>query len=36
MQAEQSGDHEATLHDVFMRYTGRSLDEDVEEDDEDE
>jgi ABC-2 type transport system ATP-binding protein len=28
--------HEATLHDVFMRYTGRSLDDDVEEVDEDE
>jgi ABC-2 type transport system ATP-binding protein len=26
-------EHEATLHDVFMRYTGRSLDDDVEEDD---
>jgi len=26
----------ATLHDVFMKYTGRSLDDDVEEDDEDE
>ena len=28
--------HDATLHDVFMRYTGRSLDDDVEEVDEDE
>jgi ABC-2 type transport system ATP-binding protein len=29
--------HPATLHDVFMKYTGRSLDDDVEEDgDEDE
>jgi ABC-2 type transport system ATP-binding protein len=28
-----ASDHEATLHDVFMRYTGRSLDDDVEEDD---
>ncbi len=27
---------EATLHDVFMKYTGRSLDEDVEEDADDE
>ncbi len=27
---------EATLHDVFMRYTGRSLDDDVEDDDQDE
>jgi ABC-2 type transport system ATP-binding protein len=27
---------EATLHDVFMTYTGRSLDEDVEEDADDE
>jgi ABC-2 type transport system ATP-binding protein len=26
----------ATLHDVFMRYTGRSLDDDVEDDDNDE
>jgi ABC-2 type transport system ATP-binding protein len=26
-----TSDHEATLHDVFMRYTGRSLDDDVEE-----
>jgi ABC-2 type transport system ATP-binding protein len=28
--------HAASLHDVFMNYTGRSLDDDVEEDDEDE
>jgi len=28
--------HEATLHDVFMRYTGRSLDDDVEEEREEE
>jgi ABC-2 type transport system ATP-binding protein len=27
---------DATLHDVFMKYTGRSLDEDVEEDADDE
>jgi ABC-2 type transport system ATP-binding protein len=27
---------DATLHDVFMKYTGRSLDEDVEEDANDE
>lgn len=35
---EQLGtpDREATLHDVFMRYTGRSLDDDVEEEDQDE
>ena len=25
-----SADHAATLHDVFMNYTGRSLDDDVE------
>ena len=31
-----TADHEASLHDVFMRYTGRSLDDDVEEDNEDE
>jgi len=32
-----NGDGQATLHDVFMRYTGRSLDDDVEaEEDEDE
>jgi len=31
-----TADHEATLHDVFMRYTGRSLDDDVEEENEDE
>jgi ABC-2 type transport system ATP-binding protein len=31
-----TADHEATLHDVFMRYTGRSLDDDVEESNEDE
>jgi len=29
-------DHEASLHDVFMRYTGRSLDDDVEEENDDE
>ena len=29
-------DHEASLHDVFMRYTGRSLDDDVEQENEDE
>jgi ABC-2 type transport system ATP-binding protein len=28
-----TSDREATLHDVFMRYTGRSLDDDVEEED---
>jgi ABC-2 type transport system ATP-binding protein len=28
--------HPATLHDVFMKYTGRSLDDDVEDDDQDE
>jgi ABC-2 type transport system ATP-binding protein len=28
--------HQATLHDVFMRYTGRSLDDDVEEEEEEE
>jgi ABC-2 type transport system ATP-binding protein len=32
-----SSENESTLHDVFMRYTGRSLDDDVaEEEDEDE
>jgi ABC-2 type transport system ATP-binding protein len=31
-----TADREATLHDVFMRYTGRSLDDDVEEEDHDE
>jgi len=31
-----TADHEASLHDVFMRYTGRSLDDDVETDEEDE
>jgi ABC-2 type transport system ATP-binding protein len=31
-----TSDHEATLHDVFMRYTGRSLDDDVEAETEDE
>ena len=31
-----NGSHEATLHDVFMTYTGRSLDDDVEGEDEDE
>jgi ABC-2 type transport system ATP-binding protein len=31
-----NGAHEATLHDVFMTYTGRSLDDDVEEDEGDE
>ena len=31
-----NGSHEATLHDVFMAYTGRSLDDDVEEDNEDD
>ena len=29
-------ENEASLHDVFMRYTGRSLDDDVEEVDDDE
>jgi ABC-2 type transport system ATP-binding protein len=29
-------ENEASLHDVFMRYTGRSLDDDVEQDDDDE
>lgn len=29
-------DHEATLHDVFMHYTGRSLDDDVEDEENDE
>ncbi|MGK2852073.1 MAG: ABC transporter ATP-binding protein [Candidatus Limnocylindrales bacterium] len=28
--------HEATLHDVFMTYTGRSLDDDVDEDESDD
>jgi ABC-2 type transport system ATP-binding protein len=31
-----NGNGPATLHDVFMKYTGRSLDDDVEEPDEDE
>jgi ABC-2 type transport system ATP-binding protein len=31
-----TADQQATLHDVFMRYTGRSLDDDVETEDEDE
>jgi len=31
-----NGSHEATLHDVFMTYTGRSLDDDVEGEDDDE
>jgi ABC-2 type transport system ATP-binding protein len=31
-----TADHEATLHDVFMRFTGRSLDDDVEEDEDNE
>ena len=35
-QTLSTADHEATLHDVFMRYTGRSLDDDVEEVDDDE
>ena len=29
-------ENEASLHDVFMRYTGRSLDDDVEQEDDDE
>jgi ABC-2 type transport system ATP-binding protein len=35
-QAISTNGHAATLHDVFMHYTGRSLDDDVEEEDEDE
>ena len=35
LTAERLG-HEATLHDVFMTYTGRSLDDDVEEDESDD
>jgi ABC-2 type transport system ATP-binding protein len=31
-----TADHEASLHDVFMRFTGRSLDDDVEEENEEE
>jgi ABC-type multidrug transport system ATPase subunit len=31
-QTTQRLGHEATLEDVFMTYTGRSLDDDVEED----
>ena len=31
-QTAQRLGHEATLEDVFMTYTGRSLDDDVEED----
>ncbi len=35
-QSISTDGHAATLHDVFMHYTGRSLDDDVEEDDDDE
>jgi hypothetical protein len=35
MVAEQQG-HPATLEDVFMTYTGRSLDDDVDEDESDD
>ena len=31
---EAAGEGPATLHDVFMTYTGRSLDDDVEEEDD--
>ena len=34
-EAERTG-RAATLHDVFMTYTGRSLDEDVDEDEADD
>jgi ABC-2 type transport system ATP-binding protein len=34
--ASANGGHPQTLHDVFMTYTGRSLDDDVEEDAEDD
>jgi ABC-2 type transport system ATP-binding protein len=34
--AAANGGHSATLHDVFMTYTGRSLDDDVEEDTDDD
>ena len=36
VSASGDGSQEATLHDVFMTYTGRSLDDDVEEDEGDE
>ncbi len=35
-QGLSTADYEAKLHDVFMRYTGRSLDDDVDEEDDDE
>ncbi|HET7472452.1 MAG TPA: hypothetical protein VFJ71_04950, partial [Candidatus Limnocylindrales bacterium] len=35
LEADRRG-RPATLHDVFMTHTGRSLDEDVEEDESDE
>jgi ABC-2 type transport system ATP-binding protein len=34
--AAGNGGHPQTLHDVFMTHTGRSLDDDVEEEDEDD
>ena len=37
LRASLSGDgHNATLHDVFMQHTGRSLDDDVDGDDKED